>query len=213
MGLLTRRKLGFQDSNEYTLIIPPTDERGQLINPPTGGNGGVIMRRIRRGNQPAETKGRLVAETEGRLDGGNGGSVMVNSVQVTSKSHHQRMGGKAESPLSGFSIPAWRDLTDDQRRRLCPDQAKKEKAEAAYNNWLGRKRKYRDPFPTLDDAMIEAGADVADAIRVKPTKVMRCGGYPDPIDVDLEEVWNGENRYKVYGSHQNGLPLVMDYKD
>ena len=42
---------------------------------------------------------------------------------------------------------------------------------------------------------------------------MRCGGYPDPIDVDLEEVWNGENRYKVYGSHQNGLPLVMDYKD
>lgn len=52
----------------------------------------------------------------------------------------------------------------------------------------------------------------AKAAAPKMTKVMRPGN-PNPIEVNLAETYENEPRYKVLGTHSNGLPEVIDYRD
>jgi hypothetical protein len=46
----------------------------------------------------------------------------------------------------------------------------------------------------------------------KLTKVMLTSSTA-PVEVDLAEKWQGEPRYRVVGTHANGCPEVIDYRD
>lgn len=50
------------------------------------------------------------------------------------------------------------------------------------------------------------------AVRGKMTKVMLSSSH-EPIEVNLSEIWDGEPRYKVCGTHPNGYPEVIDYRE